>query len=59
MQAIDTKTQCEMLEMAYRWARDKHLQKVFFQSELNFLDQVDFAKRNGEPSLESFSTTKI
>lgn len=49
----------EMLEMAYRWARDKHLQKVFFNTELEFIKDVQFAKTQGTSLLANWSSTKL
>ena len=56
---IDEKTGIEMLEIAYRWAKDKHLQKVFFKQELPFASLVDFGTKNIEGALFSMNTTKI
>jgi hypothetical protein len=49
----------EMLEVAYRWARDKHLQKVFFNTELDFIKETDFAKMQNPIELGHFSSTKL
>lgn len=57
--AIDQKNGLEMLEIAYRWAKDKHLQKVFFKQELDFAEQIDFGTKNREGVLISMNTTKM
>lgn len=57
--AVDHATGVEMLEIAYRWAKDKHLQKVFFKEQLKYSDLIDFGKKNQEGPLISMNTTKI
>lgn len=49
----------QMIEVAYRWARDKHLQKVFFNTELNYIQDTSFAKIQDTIELGSFSSTKL
>lgn len=56
---VDKKTALEMLEIAYRWAKDKHLQKVFFREELNFAESIDFGTTNKTGALLSMNTTRI
>lgn len=47
-----------LFEIVYRWARDKHFQKVYFHDKLQFInkDQLPIQK---EGLLNSISTTKI
>lgn len=49
----------EMIEVAYRWARDKHLQKVFFNTELKTVNETTFAKIQNPIEVGSFSSTKL
>jgi hypothetical protein len=48
-----------MIEVAYRWARDKHLQKVYFKKTLPFASEIGFAKAEAEGELLSIKTTKM
>lgn len=57
--AVDEETGREMIEIAYRWARDKHLQKVFLRRELPYIDMIDFAPLVEEGALYSLKTTKL
>lgn len=57
--AVDSKIGLEMLEIAYRWAKDKHLQKIFFKQELEFVQQIDFGPKNVAGALISMNTTRI
>lgn len=47
-----------LLEVAYRWSRDKHLQKVFFKKSLPFAQAISFAPVNDEGACLSMKTTK-
>jgi hypothetical protein len=49
----------EMIEVAYRWARDKHLQKVFFNTQLDFINETRFAQIQNPIEVGSFSSTKL
>lgn len=49
----------ELLEIAYKWSRDKHLQKVFYSKNLPYADQIDFASVNEAESLNYLNTTKV
>ncbi len=49
----------EMIEIAYRWARDKHLQKVFFNTQLKYIREAQFAPQQTPVHLGHFSSTKI
>ncbi len=49
----------EMIEVAYRWARDKHLQKVFFNTQLDSINETSFAKIQNPIEVGSFSSTKL
>lgn len=49
----------EMIEIAYRWARDKHLQKVFFNTQLEFIKEANVAQIHEPIELGSFSSTKL
>jgi hypothetical protein len=49
----------EMIEIAYRWARDKHLQKVFFNTQLDFIKDTNVAQTHEPIELGSFSSTKL
>ena len=57
--AVDTQTGLEMIHVAYRWARDKHLQKVFFSQNLAFSDKIDFCTTTKDHSLIYLNTTKV
>jgi len=57
--AVDEKLGEELIEIAYRWARDKHLQKVFFKKDLPFAGKISFAKPNDEGPFFSLQTTRI
>ena len=57
--AHDPQDGVEMIEIAYRWARDKHLQKVFFNTQLKFMEKVSFAHQQAPVELGNFSSTKI
>jgi hypothetical protein len=56
--AIDTKSGLEMLEIAFRWAKDKHLQKIFFKQNLDYVEQIDFGTTNNDGALVSMNTTR-
>jgi hypothetical protein len=49
----------EMIDIAYRWARDKHLQKVFFNTQLEFIKQTNVAPILAPIEVGSFSSTKL
>lgn len=49
----------EMIDIAYRWARDKHLQKVFFNTQLDFIKQTNVAPILASIEVGSFSSTKL
>ncbi len=49
----------EMIDIAYRWARDKHLQKVFFNTQLEFVKGTTVAQTQEPIELGSFSSTKM
>jgi hypothetical protein len=49
----------EMIDIAYRWARDKHLQKVFFNTQLEFIKETNVAQSQEPIELGSFSSTKL
>lgn len=49
----------EMIDIAYRWARDKHLQKVFFNTQLEFIKNTSVAHIQDPIELGSFSSTKL
>ena len=57
--AVDEKLGEELIEIAYRWARDKHLQKVYFRKDLPFAGGISFAKPNDEGACLSLQTTRI
>jgi hypothetical protein len=49
----------EMIDIAYRWARDKHLQKVFFNTQLEFIKETNVAHVLDPIEVGSFSSTKL
>lgn len=57
--ALSTPEGVEMIEIAYRWARDKHLQKVFFNTQLNYIREAHFASPQPPIQLGHFSSTKL
>lgn len=48
-----------LIEVAYRWSRDKHLQKVFFKKNLPFSEGIQFAPVDTEGEFQSLKTTKM
>lgn len=57
--ADDAVEGANMIEIAYRWSRDKHLQKVFFKKTLPYANSIAFAKADDEGEFMSLKTTKM
>lgn len=47
-----------LFEVAYRWARDKHFQKVYFHESLQFMNSVPWPIQQ-DGLIHSLSTTKM
>lgn len=48
----------ELLELAYKWSRDKHLQKVILTNETPYFSSIDFAAVHTMENFHFLSTTK-
>jgi hypothetical protein len=49
----------EMIMIAYRWAKDKHLQKVYFSKNLPFSNAINFCNVNEDENLIYLNTTRM
>lgn len=57
--ALDPAVGSEMIQIAYQWAKDKHLQKVFFSKSLPFSSELTFCKINTDEELIFLNTTRV
>ena len=57
--ATDEVVGTSLIEVAYRWSRDKHLQKIFFKKGFPFSQNIDFAPAWEEGEFLSLKTTKM